>query len=161
MKNLKIVFVLIALLQFSPSNAQSRKEKKRLANFKELIEHIKAKDNFSFTANWTGTTNLIDNPNYLNFQWSEVDLSLPFLGDVVGINGYNRDDVTIIYKGEPEDLKINFDTVNYRASLEFKGTVNGKTRVYRLIMMDKNKAELTIENPDRDNITYRGEYRYL
>ena len=161
MKNLKFIFVLIALLQFSPSNAQSRKEKKRLADFKELIEHIKAKDNFSFTANWTGTINLIDNPNYLNFQWSEVDLSFPFFGEFDGINGYNRDDVLIVFKGEPEDLKINFDTVNYRASFEFKGTVNGKTRIYRMIIMEKNKAELTIENPDRDNITYRGEYRYL
>ena len=149
MKNLKFIFVLIALLQFSPSNAQSRKEKKRLADFKELIEHIKAKDNFSFTANWTGTINLIDNPNYLNFQWSEVDLSFPFFGEVDGINGYNRDDVLIVFKGEPEDLEINFDTVNE------------KTRIYRMIIMEKNKAELTIENPDRDNITYRGEYRYL
>lgn len=170
MKNL-LLFLLLFSITIGPTFSQSKSEKKKLKEEKAAQEFEDTKtwidsQTYSFVATWANTqkgrrVNLTTNPNYLKIDQQKVDIYLPYYGEVhmasIGLN----EEGGIIFKGEIENYKVEYNEKKLKAVISFSTSGKNDNFDFTLTVFKNGGSNLVVYSNIRSSINYDGELRNL
>lgn len=109
---------------------------------------------------WGGSRNLMDNPNYIRLNGSEVEVALPYFGVRHSGGGYGTES-GIEFEGPVEDLVITEDRQRQGIILEFEGEQGNENLDFRITLYPNGNTSTSITSSQRASVSYRGEVKPL
>lgn len=185
MKN-NILLAMLFVFSLTMTSAQTKAEKKALklekaeaaySNIKALIES----GEYEFEASWAiplgneisrinfvgnntffgNRINLTGSSNYLKMDGKNADLFLPYFGTVHRTTSYSRPGNGLEFKGEFEDLEVNYIDSKRKIDIEFEVNTNREQLRAHLTVGASGTAYLSINSSNRLSIRYNGKIKPL
>lgn len=165
----KIILIILLLSFIIPISAQSRAEKKKIKEEKEIEEYAYLKNfiksnKFDFEADWATTNkgrriNLTGNANYLKIDNKDADIYLPFFGTAhsgsVGFGGNGG----IEFKGAIKNYSVKFNDKKRLVTIKFSAKEKSENFDFSLTLYGNKNANLTVSSNSRSNMSYSGNYK--
>lgn len=150
---------ILAIILISCGSRKSNYSEAEYAQLRDLIEN----ESFELSNQWAlplrgGQVSLIGNPNYIRIYGDSVDVTLPYFGVRQMGGGYNSIP-GFEYSGAKNDFKVIEDQQNGEIILKFTGKQNNELVNYTLTLFPGGRALTHISTPQRDNISFRGNYK--
>jgi len=170
MKDLFITFLFLVMI-ISPTNAQSKEEKKKLKAETAAKEYDKTKDLinsgvYNFQAEWSTSQggrriSLVTNPNHVKIDQGEADIYLPYFGVVHVPSAGLAGEGGIVFKGTVENYKVEFNDKKQRATIKFNTKGKNDRFDFTLTVYKSGSTNINVSSNNRSGIKYDGKINQL